>query len=128
MTPRTVARVGASRTLRLAAVAALVGLAPLGAGAQPAPVGQSTGLMETVLEAGSPASTLSPRPSALLEGMTVEPEQLYPALQVHMRPDHLSDAAPHVTVNPEPSTLALLAGAGLVLGATTARRRGLRAR
>lgn len=141
MTALSLARVGPlSRSTRLlAASAALAAVAlaggPPAAGAQVAPVGQSAGLMEVTLQQGNGPLFEVVQPKLLLDESSVfdEPPQrpvarLRDALtetQPHLLPDlrPLPDADITVTVNPEPSTLALLAGAGALLGVVARRRR-----
>jgi hypothetical protein len=132
-TPSRVTRlIAATAALSAAALAA----APLAAGAQPAPVGQAAGLMEAALQQGNGPLVDVVQPKLLLDGSSVfdEPAQrpvarLRDALtetMPHLTPDlrPLPDAADAaVIVNPEPSTLAMLAGAGALLGVVARRRR-----
>jgi hypothetical protein len=121
------ARAGSPRRLAGLLAAALVLQAPLAAGAQFTPVGQTPGAAYLPARFGSPSLDASSAPVQPKERFDLLEAELGPDVSPQrpiepLRPDNQVD----VTVSPEPSTFALLAGAGLVVGAV-ARRRARRA-
>ncbi len=113
--------------LTLAAAAALT-LQPLGAaGAQAAPVGQASQdeTFATLLAPSFPYLARVQPKLRLDEPILSGPVESPPRLLAPVRPMLPNpDAEPTLTVNPEPSTFALLAGAGAVLGMVARRRAG----
>ncbi len=116
------ARVGAPRRIIPLFAAAAVQL-PTAARAQPVPVGQTaeSEVFTASLTPGRPyVEVVQPR-LRLDDAGLVDARAYAPRLD-GVNPVALDDASPALIVNPEPSTFALLAGAGAVLGAAARRR------
>ncbi len=130
------ARVGAPRRILPLFAAAVAVQLPTAARAQLVPVGQTSQseVFTTSLTAGRPYVAVV-QPKLRLDDAGVFDASWYatrpappPAVAVGPASPGLDDASPALIVNPEPSTFALLAGAGAVLGAAARRRARGRAR